>query len=259
MRVTILGAGSSGGTPLIGVGWGDCDPENPKNRRTRPSILIERDETVILVDTSPDLREQLLRADVQRLDAVLYTHAHADHLHGIDDLRAINRAYSTDIPIYLDAPTLREIETRFGYVLAPLPDGTDFYFKPVLVPNLIRAGDTFAVNGIEITCFDQDHGAAGRTLGFRTGGFAYTTDAVELPDEAFEVLSGLDTWVVGALGGAEHPTHAHVDKAVGCIERAGARRGVISHMSHRLDYAKLAASLPPNIEPAYDGMVLEIG
>ena len=141
MRVTVLGCGHSGGTPLIGGDWGACDPENSRNRRLRPSILVQQEDTRILVDTSPDLRQQLLNADVDRLDAILYTHAHADHLHGLDDLRAINRIMQADIPAYADADTWHAIETRFEYVVTPLRDGTDFYYKPQLTPHIISPGD----------------------------------------------------------------------------------------------------------------------
>ena len=257
MRVTILGCGHSGGTPLPAAGWGNCDPNNPKNRRLRPSILVEQDDTAILVDTSPDLRDQLLAADIRRLDAVIYTHGHADHLHGIDDLRAINRAMQAEIDAYADAATMAVIEERFGYVLAPLSEGAEIYYKPCLIPHVIAPGDKFSVGSVPITVFDQDHGYM-RTLGLRFGALAYSTDVLELPEESFEQLAGIEVWLVGTLVSDPHPTHAHVDKALEWIERVGPSRAILTHMSHRLDYDTLAARLPDGVEPAYDGMIIEV-
>lgn len=257
MRVTFLGCGASGGVPMVDRGWGKCDPANPRNRRTRPSILVEEGDTRLLVDTSPDLREQLLRVNVNRLDAVLFTHSHADHLHGIDDLRSVNRAIEAPLDAYTNAETLDDIRRRFGYVLEPLaPDATVFY-KPVLIPHRIGHGDRFTIGDIPVVAFDQDHGFCD-TLGFRFGPIAYSSDAVELPDDVFDMVSGVDVWIIGTLWDAPHPTHADVDKAIGWIRRAGARRGVLTHLSIRLDYDELAARLPEGVEPAYDGMIIDI-
>lgn len=253
MRVTVLGAGSSGGVPVAGTGWGKCDPVNPKNQRLRPSLLIETQGKTILIDTSPDLRAQLLAANVTHIDAVLYTHAHADHLHGIDDLRGINRAMSAPIPAYGDASTLSEIEKRFAYALRPLPeDAPNFYFKPTLVAHQIAAGDVFDVCGVSVSCFDQDHGRS-RTLGFRIGSFAYSTDLVELPEAGFDVLGGIDAWVVGVFTDRVHPTHVHVEKALGWIDRVAPRQAVLSHLGPDLDYDVLSKLLPDHVDAAYDG------
>ncbi len=257
MKVTVLGCGSSGGTPQVGLGWGAADPKNPRNRRSRPSILVEIGTTRILVDASPDLRQQLLNADVDRLDAVLFTHAHADHCHGIDDLRAINEAMGADLPAYADEIAWDMIGRRFDYVLTPKDPKSRFYYKPVLVPTTIKAGDRFSIKGIEIQAFDQDHGFL-RTLGFRFGRFAYSTDVVSLPEESFAALEGVEVWIVGTLGLQPHPTHAHVAKAVEWIERVGAKEAWLTHMSHRIDYASVAAQLPPHIRPAHDGLTLDI-
>lgn len=257
MRVTILGCGGSGGTPSIDRGWGACDPANPRNRRTRPSILVEEGDSRILVDTSPDLREQLLNAGVDHLDAVLFTHAHADHLHGIDDLRPINRAIAAPLDIFTNADTLNAIRQRFGYVFEPLAETAKVYYKPVLIPHRIDHGQRFTVGEIPVVAFDQDHGFSD-SMGFRFGPIAYTSDAVELPEDAFEMLAGVDIWIIGTLTDQPHPTHADVDKALGWIERAGARRGVLTHLSGSLDYDRLMAKLPDHVEPAYDGMVLEL-
>ena len=258
MRVTILGCGGSNGTPSIDFGWGHCDPENPRNRRLRPSILVEQGDTRILVDTSPDLREQMLAAEIRTVDAILFTHGHADHLHGIDDLRPINRAMKRPLDIYANAVTLDDIRARFGYVFEPLAEGATMYYKPVLVPHEVSDGSCFRIGDIDVTAFDQDHGWI-RTMGYRFGPIAYSSDAVEIPDHAFAYLDGIDTWIIGTLVDTPHPTHAHVGKAVEWIRRVGARHGVLTHLSSRLDYATLASTLPEGIQPAYDGLVIEAG
>lgn len=258
MRVTILGAGSSGGVPVPGTGWGKCDPSNPKNQRLRPSILIETQGKTILIDTSPDLRAQLLAADVTHIDAVLYTHAHADHLHGIDDLRGINRAMNAPIAMYADQATLEEIQKRFAYALRPLPaDNKNFYFKPTLEAHQIVAGDVFDACGLQVTCFDQDHGRS-RTLGFRIGNFAYSTDLVNLPETGFDVLAGVDSWVVGVFTDRTHSTHVHVEKALGWIDRVAPRQAVLSHLGPDLDYEILSDGLPDFVHAAYDGFQISL-
>jgi len=259
MKVTILGCGHSGGTPMIGgIGWGNCDPANPKNRRTRPSILVETNTAHILVDTSPDLREQFLAADIRRVDTVLFTHAHADHLHGIDDLRAINRVMKAPIEAYADAKTWDEIRERFEYTLTPLREGSKFFYKPVLVPHEIVPGETVQIGGMPVTAFEQDHGVAGTSLGYRIGDLGYTTDVVDMPEDGFGILAGIDTWLIGALMDDPHPTHAHVAKVLSWVERVGPRQAVLTHMSNLLDYDALAAQLPDGVAPAYDGLVLDI-
>lgn len=259
MRITLLGTGGSTGVPgAAGMGWGRCDPSQPRNRRLRPSILVEQDKSLILVDTSPDLRMQLLGAGVSRLDAVLYTHAHADHLHGIDDLRPINRAMGAPLDLYADPDTLGIIRQRFGYVFDPLPDGVDFYYKPVLLPHELTDGRMFQVAGLDILPMVQDHGY-GTSLGFRFGAeAAYTTDVVRLSDGALDALRGLKLWVVGALGDQSHPTHAHVGRVLEWVERIRPRRTVLTHMGVGLDYDSLRRQLPAGVEPGYDGMVIDI-
>jgi phosphoribosyl 1,2-cyclic phosphate phosphodiesterase len=256
MKVTFLGTGSSSGTPGVGIGWGSCDPAEPKNRRLRPSILVEAGGTRILVDTSPDLREQLLRAGVEKLDAVLYTHAHADHLHGIDDLRAVNRAMNARLPTYADEATLKVIQDRFGYVLAPLKHGATNFYKPCLDPQVIVPGKPFRVGAIEIMPFDQDHGFS-RTLGFRFGPIAYSTDLIEMTDAAYQTLNGIRVWIVSTFGATPHPTHAHVDKTLGWIARVAPRRAILTHLSPGLDHASLQAKVPAGVEVGFDGMVVE--
>jgi len=221
MRVRILGCGGSGGVPTIGGDWGNCDPGEPKNRRRRVSILIEHGDSAILVDTSPDMREQLLEAGTQRLDAVLFTHAHADHLHGIDDLRALNRLMRNAIPVYADAGTLRQISQRFGYVFTPI-DPSGNYYKPTLTPHAITG--PFDLAGLRIVPFEQDHGFS-KTLGFRIGDMAYSTDVVGLDDAAFQALEGLELWIVDCLRYEPHPTHSHLamDPAMDRARQAATR------------------------------------
>lgn len=261
MKVTILGCGAATGCPGVGIGWGACDPSEPRNRRLRASILVEetrgRDSVRLLVDTSPDLRQQLLNAEIERLDGVLWTHGHADHLHGIDDLRAINRIMGRPLPCWLDATTLDIARRRFSYVFEPLPEGQTFYFKPVLEPHAVTPGTPFDAAGISVVPFHQDHGWAD-TLGFRFGSVAYSTDVVELDDAAFAALEGVKVWIVDALSPRPHSTHAHVDKALDWIKRVRPERAVLTHMGVDLDYRSLSAAVPPGVEVAYDGMVIEV-
>ncbi|GIX11177.1 MBL fold metallo-hydrolase [Elioraea sp.] len=255
MRVTVLGCGGSGGVPLIGGLWGACDPAEPRNRRLRGSILVEAGDATILVDASPDLRAQLLAAGVRRIDAVIITHAHADHVNGLDDLRYVNRLMRQPIPLYADRPTLEELRQRFAYAFQPL-DGHGFY-RPVLEPREIVAGTAFDAAGVTVLPIAQDHGFM-PSLGLRFGAFAYSTDAVRLDERAFAALAGIDTWIVGCFQETPHPTHAHLPLVLEWVARIRPRRTVLTHMSERLDYRALAARLPQGVAPAHDGMVLEL-
>jgi phosphoribosyl 1,2-cyclic phosphate phosphodiesterase len=256
VRVTILGCGPSWGVPRIGGDWGVCDPANPRNRRRRVSALVEEGGSLLLIDTSPDLREQLLDAEVKRLDAVLFTHAHADHLHGIDDLRSVNWMMQRGIPVYASAQTLTEISRRFGYVFDPVrPEAQSAYYKPVLEPHAVDG--PFRAAGVEIMPFVQDHGFS-KTLGFRIGDFAYSTDVIELDEVAFAALRGVEVWVVDCIRRKPHVTHTHLAKALHWIARVRPKRAVLTHMDESLDYAALAKELPAGVEPGYDGMVIEL-
>lgn len=256
MKVTVLGCGTSGGVPQVGLGWGDCDPAEPKNRRKRCSVLVECGNTTILIDTSPDCREQLLDVDVSRIDAVLYTHAHADHCHGIDEMRWVCVARGQALPVYSNAETIQQLEERFPYCFAPLSPGANGYiYKPLLDARIVEEGKVFRVKNLEIVPFEQDHGHS-TTLGFRIGSFAYSTDVVNLDDAAFDALEGVDTWVVDALQLTAHPTHAHLDKTLSWIERVQPRHAVLTHMNTRMDYNSIKQSLPDGVEPGYDGLVL---
>jgi phosphoribosyl 1,2-cyclic phosphate phosphodiesterase len=254
MKVTVLGCGPSTGVPAIGPDWGACDPNDPRNRRRRASILIESRGKMVLIDTSPDLREQLLDAGVGRIDAVILTHAHADHLHGIDDLRGVNRLMRQAIPLYASAASLAEIKQRFGYALEPVPAG-GMFFKPTVTPHVIDG--PFAAAGLPVTPFEQDHGYS-KTLGFRIGGFGYSTDVAELDEAAFAALAGIELWVVDCLRYEPHPTHSHVAKTLEWIDRVKPKRTILTHLDRPLDYTELAAQLPPGVEPGYDGLVAEV-
>lgn len=234
-------------------GWGECDPANPLNRRTRVSILVEDNGGTLLVDTSPDLRQQLLAAQVHHLDGVLYTHAHADHVHGIDDLRSLNFVMRRPIDIYADPQTRAELEARFAYVFG---DNAPNTFAPRLIANDITGPLT--VGGIDVVPFEQDHGPGGTTLGFRFGPVAYSTDVKTMPEAAFKALEGIDTWIVDCVGENPHVTHSHVEQTLEWIARAKPRQAFLTHMSHRLDYAKLSAMLPPGVAPAHDGLVIDL-
>ncbi len=256
MRVTILGAGASSGTPSIEAGWGECDPANPKNRRTRPSILVHHDDKMILIDTSPDLREQLLREDVTRLDGVLLTHAHADHLHGIDDLRGINRRMNAALDLWADGDTLAIVEQRFPYVLSPLREGATVYYKPTLTAHQFEPLAWFTVAGVEVLPFAQDHGFS-TTHGFRLGDLAYTTDLVGLPADSLAALAGVKTWIVGAFSWEAHPTHLHIDGVLALREQLRPETTVITHMSPKIDYAALSDYVPDGVVVAYDGLGID--
>jgi phosphoribosyl 1,2-cyclic phosphate phosphodiesterase len=258
MRVTILGCGGSGGVPLVGGHWGDCDPAEPRNRRRRVSILVEEGATRILVDTSPDLREQLLAAGVDRLTAVVYTHSHADHVHGIDDLRALNHRMKAALPAYGRPDTLAEIARRFGYVFQPLPGANEPYiYRPALTPMPVQS-PRFEIGGVPVTWFDQDHGFSGSSTGYRFADAAYSTDVLALSDAAFEVLQGLKLWVVDCLRWEPHPSHAHFDRVMEWVERLKPARTVLTHMNHAMDYRKALARCPKGMEPGYDGLVVEL-
>lgn len=266
MKVTILGCGAAPGVPSISTGWGECDPDDPRNRRQRASIMVEEgmaDEgpakqggTRLLVDASPDLRRQLLDHGVRRLDAVLFTHAHADHLHGIDELREINRVTSKPLTAFATAETLAAIRARFGYAFAGIPPGAPI-FRPWLIPADIVPGVPFQAGGMSVLPFLQDHGGSS-TLGYRFGDVVYSTDVLDLPPASRDAIKGAKLWILGAYGLAPHPTHIHVDKALDWIAALAPIRAVITHMSNAIDYETLRRRLPPNVVPAHDGLVIEV-
>ena len=258
MRFTILGCGSSGGVPRLGGHWGDCDPNNPRNRRQRCSLLVERDgaegTTRVLIDTSPDLRAQLLAANVGALDAVVYTHAHADHTHGIDDLRMIVFNMRQRLPVWADGATQEALFARFGYAFVQ-PEGSPY--PPIL--NMHTIEGPFEVEGaggpIPLTPLEVTHGSM-ETLGFRIADVAYVPDVAAIPEASWPYLEGLACWIIDALRREPHPTHAHLDRTLEWIDRAQPERAVLTNMHIDLDYATLEAETPDHITPAYDGMTL---
>ncbi len=256
MRVTILGSGSAAGVPSVSGGWGKCDPRNPKNRRSRASILVEEGPTTILVDTSPDLRDQMLAANLRRVDAVLYTHAHADHLHGIDELRELTRINKAPVDAYATVETIAQMEARFGYVFKGIPPGAP-YFRPWLAPHAISNFERFAVGSIPIQAMPQDHGFS-ETIGFRFGELAYSTDVVRMPAESMAVLKGVKVWILGVLSDIPYPTHVHVAQALEWVAEIKPERTIITHMSNALDYADLSARVPAGVSVAYDGLVIDV-
>src|SRR3984957_5373591 len=253
MKITVLGCGSSGGMPLIGNVWGACDPKNPRNNRRRASIMVEDDDTTILVDASPDLRQQLLDTNTQKITAVLFTHAHADHSHGIDELRGMNWLMQKPVEIYADAGTMAELESRFSYIFQGKDDSKGYY-KPSVRPNIIDA--PFSISRIAVKPFTQDHGY-GKSFGFRFNDFAYSTDAKALDETAFAALKGVKVWVVDCVREEPHPTHSHLAQTLEWIARVKPERAYLTHLGHTLDYEKLAAKCPPGVWPAHDGLVIE--
>jgi phosphoribosyl 1,2-cyclic phosphate phosphodiesterase len=260
LKFTILGCGSSGGVPRPALGWGDCDPDNPKNRRRRTSLLVERHGTDgitrVLVDTPPDMREQLLDAKVDWLDGVLYTHEHADHTHGIDDLRALFIRQRQMIDVYLDQQTSDVMHTRFGYCFKS-PPGSEY--PPIVRDHRLAAGKPVLIDGKggPITALPvlQEHGDIA-SLGFRFGDFGYSCDLSGMPPESAAAFTGLDVWVVDALRYRPHPSHFSLADALGWIERLKPKRAILTNLHSDLDYEVLRKELPPNVEPAFDGMTV---
>ena len=262
LTFTILGCGSSGGVPRIDGNWGACNPENPRNRRKRCSALIElpgrAGSTRLLIDTPPDMREALLATKVPSVDAVLYTHDHADHVHGIDDLRAFALNAQAKMPIYGDATTMAQLTSRFQYCFVPSPTGS---YPAILKEHVVEPLQPLTLGGrgglVTVTPYSQRHGET-LTLGYRVGGLAYSPDVSGIPDASLPLLEGLDVWIVDALRPTPHPGHFSVSEALAWIERLKPKRAVLTHLHVDLDYDKLKRRLPANVEPAYDGMVIEV-
>ncbi|MEJ6639504.1 MAG: MBL fold metallo-hydrolase [Octadecabacter sp.] len=257
----ILGCGSSGGVPRLGGHWGDCDPTNPKNVRTRCSMLVtktgDNGTTRVLIDTSPDLRQQLLDAEVGELDAVVYTHAHADHVHGLDDIRMVVYNMRQRLQVWADGDTGNQLLARFGYAFVQ-PKGSSY--PPICDLNTID-GDVVidgAGGAITLTPFEVEHGSID-ALGFRIGNAAYLPDVSDIPDDIWPHLQNLDLWIVDALRRDPHPTHAHLAKTLEWIDRVAPKRAVLTNMHIDLDYATLAAETPDHITPAFDGLTLTLG
>jgi phosphoribosyl 1,2-cyclic phosphate phosphodiesterase len=258
LRFTILGCGSSGGVPRLGGHWGECDPTNPRNTRRRCSILIERETedgvTRVLIDSSPDLRAQLLDAGIGALDAVVYTHSHADHVHGIDDLRMIVFNMRQRLPVWADGDTQNALFSRFGYAFVQPEDSP---YPPILDMHTIDG--PFEIDGaggpIRLIPFQVNHGSI-HALGFRVHDLVYLPDVATIPDEVWPMLDGLDCWVLDALRRTPHPTHAHLARSLEWIARAAPRRAVLTNMHIDLDYQTVEEETPVHVTPAYDGMII---
>lgn len=261
LRITILGCGSSGGVPRVGGDWGMCDPANPRNRRRRCSIMLEQTAatgtTRVLIDTSPDLREQMLSAKVSAIDGVWYTHEHADHTHGIDELRGFYLNMRRRVPIWADAGTSSMLMSRFAYCFVS-PEGSDY--PPILHHRAIVPGNRFSTDGagdaIAALPFSVCHGNID-ALGFRVGNMAYTPDLNDLNNTAVAALAGLDLWIVDALKRTPHPSHFSLPETLVWIARLQPRLAILTNMHIDMDYATLCEELPHNVKPAYDGLVLE--
>lgn len=264
IRATILGCGSSGGVPRLGNRWGECDPANPRNRRRRCSLLLERPGpggvTRVLIDTGPDMVPQLLDAGVGELDAVVYTHAHADHIHGIDDLRQVVFNTGSMIPVHADARTAAALRTRFGYIFETPPGSS---YPPIC--RIVPMSGPFSVEGaggrLDFRPFEVNHGDV-QALGFRVpapaGGIVYLPDVLAIPDAAWPEITGAEVFVCDALRRRPHPSHAHLALALEWIARSGCARGVITNMHYDLDYDAVMAETPANVIPAHDGLVLHL-
>lgn len=256
MKITVLGCGSSMGTPAAGGFWGRCDPAEPRNTRSRASILVEEEGTRILVDTSYDLRLQLNRHRIQDIDALLLSHAHSDHVNGIDDLRAIAFHRAKMIPVYSNKETLDELAQRFPYILG----GAHEVYTPFIVPRAVGNRDAFDVGGIRVESFEQDHLVC-KSLGFRFGAFAYSVDVMGLDDRSLEALKGVETWLVDASSyHKESPgTHATLRQVRAWVDIVKPKMTYLTVLSTHMDYRTLCDELPPHIRPAWDGMEIETG
>jgi len=262
LRFTILGCGSSPGTPRISGDWGNCDPANPKNRRTRCAAMIERiaedgQRTTVVIDTGPDFRAQMLAACVKRIDAVVYTHPHADHIHGIDDLRGYVIEQRHLIDIYGDMPTLGRLREGFGYCFETPPGSK---YPPIVRAHPVAHERELVIDGrggsITLLPLPQIHGDI-VSLGFRIGALAYCPDVSAFPAETAERLHGLDWLVIDALQYKTHPSHFSLDEALGWIERLNPKNAVLTHMHVPLDYDVVTRETPDRVMPAFDGLTIE--
>ena len=257
MRLTLLGTGTSFGVPQIGCRCPTCTSTDPHDRRTRTSALIDTRGTRLLIDTPPELRLQLVAAGVAHVDAVLFTHGHADHVHGIDDLRALSVRLGAMLPAYGSRDTMAELATKFPYIFDPsivVPLGTS---KPELAPHVLESGTTVSIAGVPVLPLALPHGAH-EVFGYRVGPVAYLTDVKAVPDRAVEALEGLEVLVLNALLPRPHPLHLSIPEAVETAQRIGARRTYFTHLTHEFTHQALTAMLPAGIAPAYDGLVIDV-
>ncbi len=256
IEINILGCGSSSGVPAIGNFWGNCNSKNPKNRRLRSSILVKSSKTSLIIDATPDLRQQLLNANVKRLDAVLITHTHSDHINGVDDFRFLNVIMKKDIDLYSSQENIDQIKKKFGYIFEKLvPEANGFYYKPCLNPNIVEG--EFKIKDFNILCIKQNHGFS-QSTGFRINNFAYCTDVLDFDDAEFKKLKNLDLWIVDCLRFEPHKTHAHFDKVMNWIELLKPKKTILTHMNYEVDYDHILSVVPKNCFPAFDGMKVTV-
>ena len=256
MKITILGTGASAGVPHVGCSCAVCVSSDPRNKRRRVSIHIQQGDSAVLIDTSPDLRQQALDNHISKVDAVLYTHAHADHTHGIDDVRSYNYINQAPLPAYASAECFATLKHNFAYAF--LPNTKEYgWFRPSLVPHEVQPLVPFTAGSMTFLPFQQIHGKI-TSLGFRCGDFAYSTDVNFLPEESFAALAGVKCWVVDCLCRKPAPSHAHLDMTLEWIRRVKPERAILTHMNHEFDYEALARELPEGVEPGYDGMVVAV-
>jgi phosphoribosyl 1,2-cyclic phosphate phosphodiesterase len=254
MKITMLGCGNSSGVPIIGCDCPTCSSDNPKNNRTRVSVYVETEQAKLLIDTSPDLRAQALRHNIRHVDAVLYTHDHADHVHGIDDVRSYNYMTNQPLPVYGDEVNMRQIEARFPYAFLERTQAN--WLRPALIAHhLPKLAGSFEVNGQKIIYFEQIHGKI-KSLGYRIGDFAYSTDVNILPEESLSALEGVKIWIVDCLRYEPAHSHSYLENTLAWIKRIQPKRAVLTHMSHEIEYEAIKAQLPEGVEPGYDGLAL---
>lgn len=255
-ELIILGCGSSAGVPAIGNWWGKCDPVEPRNRRSRPSIAIKTSQTLLIVDTGPDFREQMNRESLGVPDAVLYTHAHSDHVAGIDELRTFQRLHNVKFPVFSDTYTLEQLKNRVNYMFIGTENG---FYPAVCDENTLNFNQIWSFKDINARIFKQDHGTI-HSIGLRLGNIGYSTDFKRLDDEAIETLKGVDIWIADGAGhhSVTNPVHASIDEVTALNARIGAKKVYLTHLPPTMDYQTLINELPKGYEPAYDGLRLSI-
>ncbi|MGC6453299.1 MAG: MBL fold metallo-hydrolase [Candidatus Puniceispirillaceae bacterium] len=258
MKVTLLGCGTSVGVPALGhAGWGSCNPDDPRNRRQRCAVLVQTDSTTVLVDAGPDIRNQLMPLGLKKIDALLVTHTHSDHIAGLDDLRAFYWPDRVELPVRTTSRHSADIKHRFPYLFEKDPNSPS-YFVPPMRMEQIEAGSKINIGDVEVDIFHQDHGNA-ESLGFLFNGkFAYSTDVVGLEDAVLDAIAGVPLWIVEALRETPHQAHSHYEQTFAWIERVRPARAVLTHLGLEADYEKLAQICPPRTEPGIDGMVFSL-
>lgn len=257
-KITILGCGDSAGVPRIGGDWGNCDPSNPRNRRTRPSIMVQSATTTLVVDTGPDFNTQMTRQGIKTIDGVLYTHAHSDHIAGMDDLRILQGRTGKRIPLYADSITLNELTGRYGYIF----EQVSTFYPAVVDINILedeKFGSTHSIGDIDFIPYAQDHGQGNRSLGFRFGDIGYSTDMIDLDESSLDTLKGIKIWIADCADyahghGTLHSTLPNVKRLNAII---GAEKVYLTHLKMFYDYKTLCDELPDGYEPAYDGLIIQ--